>query len=178
MSITKISPVAEFLRANHAIAKNHNAYRAYPTGELVKSCDFYDLNGNFLGRMTRTGTPINGKPSFALFKSYIETMESGYKAGFRQVKENAIHFAKVIGLNGEKESYLPEKMTKTHTIIDNQGYKTEDKLERTISSKIKLIKEADKNAYGYVPQNTYLAEEPVKYQEKLLSHQVTKSDKF
>ena len=178
MSINKISPVAEFLRKNHAIAKNHNTYRAYPSGDLVKSCDFYDPNGNYLGRMSRTGALFSRKPSFASFSSYIETMESKYSLGFRQVKENVIYFAKIIGLNGEKESYLPEKMKKTLTVIDNQGNKSIDKFERTISSKLNLIEAADKNAYGYVSQNIYSAEEPIKYQEKSILHQVTKSDKF
>ena len=177
MNVKKLSPVAEFLRANRAIAKNHKSYRAYPSGTLVKSCDFYDPSGNYLGKMSTTGS-VGNKPSFALLKSYIETVEPGYKAGFRQVKENVVHFEKVIGLKGEKESFIPEKMVKTHTVINNQGFKTEDIYERTVKSNLNLIKEADKNAYGYVPQNTYRAEEPIKYGEKHISHKTEKSDKF
>ena len=58
------------------------------------------------------------------------------------------------------------------------GNKMEDKFERTISSKMKLVKAADKKAYGYVPQNTYLAEEPVQFKEVQTAHNIVKSDKF
>ena len=177
MNVKKLSPVAKYLRENHAIAKNHNTYRAYPTGETVHSCQFFDPAGNYLGKMSRTVPYKSKTPSFAILKSYIETVEKGY-AGFRQVKENVVHFAKVIGLKGEKESFIPEKMVKTHTVINNQGFKTEDIYERTVKSNLNLIKEADKNAYGYVPQNTYRAEEPIKYGEKHISHKTEKSDKF
>ena len=114
----------------------------------------------------------------ALLKSYIETLEPGYKAGYRQVTENVINFAKILGLNTEKTTYLPEKIVKKRTIIDNQGYKTEDIFERTISSKLKLIEKGDDKAYGYVPQNTYLAEEPIRYQETQTVHNRIKSDTF
>lgn len=178
MSVKKLSPVAEFLRANHAIAKNHTTYRAYPSGEAVRSCEFYDPNGNYLGKMTRT-LPYRGKnPGFAYLRSLIETMEPGYKAGFRQLKENAVYYAKILGLNGKKESYLPEKILKKQVVIDNKGYRTEDTFERTISSKMTLVKAADQKAYGYVPQNTYRAEEPIKYKEVQTGHSTIQSDKF
>ena len=97
---------------------------------------------------------------------------------YRQVTENVINFAKILGLNTEKTTYLPEKIVKKRTIIDNQGYKTEDIFERTISSKLKLIEKGDDKAYGYVPQNTYLAEEPIRYQETQTVHNRIKSDTF
>lgn len=177
MNVKKLSPVAKYLRENHAIAKNHNTYRAYPAGETVHSCQFFDPNGNYLGKMSRTVPYKSKTPSFAILKSYIETVEKGY-AGFRQVKENVINYAKILGVNGKKETYLPEKMVKTQTVIDKNGIKTEDKFERTISSKMKLVKAADKKAYGYVPQNTYLAEEPVQFKEVQTAHNIVKSDKF
>lgn len=178
MNVKKLSPVAEFLRANHAKAKNIRVYRDYPTGVPVKYCEFYDPNGNYLGKMSRSAGKIGKTPSFALLKSYIETLEPGYKAGYRQVTENVINFDKILGLNTEKTTYLPEKIVKKRTIIDNQGYKTEDIFERTISSKLKLIEKGDDKAYGYVPQNTYLAEEPIRYQETQTVHNRIKSDTF
>ncbi len=177
MNVKKLSPVAEFLRANHAKAKNHNIYRAYPSGIPVKSCEFYDPNGKYLGKMSATAGKVGKTPAFANFRTLIETVD-GYKAGFRQLKENTIYFAKVLGENGKKESYLPEKMIKKQIVIDNQGYRTEDVFERTISSNLKLVKKKDENAYGYVSQNVYQAEEPVKYQEIQTAHNKIKSDKF
>lgn len=177
MNVKKLSPVAEYLRANHAKAAEHESYRAI-TGEFVKSCKFFDPNGRYLGKMSRV-VPEYGKTiAYARLQSYIETMESGYRAGFRQVKENVINFAKFLGLNGKKECYLPEKMVKKQIVINNQGYKTEDIFERKIDSKLTLVKKAEKNVYGYVPQNIYKAEEPVTYKEVQTGHNVTKSDKF
>ena len=177
MGIRKISPVAEFLRANHAKAKNHMSY-VERTGEHVKTCNFYSPEGNYLGRMSRVVPWKSKQPSFAYLRSYIETQEPNYKAGYRQLKENVVHFAKMLGVNGKKESYLPESMVKKQVVIDNLGNKTEDTFERKIVSKTKLIEAADKKAYGYVPPNTYLAEEPVMYEEIQTLHKVTKSDKF
>lgn len=178
MNVKKLSPVAEFLKANCAKAKNHNTYRAQ-TGDIVSYCEFYNPQGQYLGQMTRIKPHYGDKPSFAYLKSYIQTMESGYKEGYRQVKENVIHFAKILGLkDGQEASYLPEKMVKKQIVINNQGYKTEDVFERTISSNMTLLEKADPKAYGYVPQNTYRAEEPIIYQEVQTLHQVTNSDKF
>lgn len=177
MNVKKLSPVAEFLRANHAKAKNHNIYRSYPSGTPVKSCEFYDPNGKYLGKMSATVGKISKKPAFANLRTLIETVD-GYKAGFKQLKESTIYFAKVLGADGKKESYLPEKMIKKQIVIDNQGYKTEDVFERTISSELKLIKKKDENAYGYVSQNVYQAEAPIEYQEIQTAHNKIKSDKF
>lgn len=177
MTIKKISPVAEFLRANHAKAKNHNAYYTN-TGDFLKSCDFFDPSGKYLGRMSRRGDKVGRNPSFAYLGSYIETVGSGFSAGLRQVKENVIHFAKVVDENGQKLSYLPETMEKKQVVIDANGLKTTDIFKRTINSKLKLLEKADPNAYGYVPQNKYQALEPVKYNEVLAEHSVVKSDKF
>ena len=177
MSIRKISPVAEFLRANHAKAKNIMKHTER-TGEQVKTCEFYGPAGNYLGRMSTVLPRKNKKTSFAYLRSYIETQEPGYKAGYRQLKENVIHFAKILGVAGKNETYLPETMAKKQIVIDNLGNKTEDFFERKIASKTKLIKPADKNAYGYVPQNTYLAEEPVKYEEVQTLHRISKSSDF
>lgn len=176
MNVKKLSPVAEYLRANHAKAKNNNEYRAL-TGELVKTCEFYDPNGNYLGKMSRTGSLYSNKPSFAFFRSYIETLEPGYKAGYRQLKENIINFAKIINKKGE-EIYLPEIMKKKQIVIDNQNNKTTDIFERRINSKLELLEAADKKAYGYVPQNTYKAVEPITYKEEQTTHTITKSDTF
>lgn len=177
MNVKKLSPVAEFLRANHAKAKNHNAYCA-KTGEFLKSCDFYDPDGNYLGRMSRRAGLFGKTPAYARLGSYIETMEPGFKAGYRQVKESIINFAKIFDKDGEKVSYLPEKIVKTQTVIDNKGIKTADVFERTISSNLKPIEKEKKNAYGLPPQNSYVALEPVKYKEVQTSHTVTSSDTF
>ncbi len=180
MNVKKLSPVAEFLRANKAKAQNICKYTDPRTGTPLKSCDFVSPDGRYLGRLSMT-LPIYSKssgPYSANLGSYIETMESKYKAGYRQVKENKISFAKILGLNGKKETYLPEKMVKTQTVINNQGIKTQDTFERTISSELELVEKADPKAYGYVSRNTYLAKEPIQYTEVQTSHEVTKSSQF
>ena len=180
MNIKKLSPVAEFLRANQAKAKNIQKYTDYPSGIKIKTCEFYSPDGSYLGRMSRT-LPTYSRtsgPYFANLKSYIETMESKYKAGYRQVKENTVNFAKILGVKGDKETYLPEKIVKKQTIISNQSIKTEDVFERTISSELELIKKANSKAYGEASRNVYIAKEPIQFTEVQTSHNVTKSDKF
>jgi len=176
MNVKKISPIAEFLRANHAKAKNHNAYWTR-TGEHIKTCEFYDDKDNYIGKMTRKGR-VGYKPSFAYLQSYIEVVKPNFSPIYRQIKENVIHFAEILGKNGEKTIYVPETMAKTHTLIDDKSVKTVDKFERKISSKLELVKAADKNAYSGVSQNTYYAAEPIKYKEVQTAHEVTKLDKF
>lgn len=176
MTVKKLSPVAEFLRANHAKARNHKVYWS-TTGDLVKTCEFFDSNGNYLGKMSRTGAKVGKEPAFAYLRSYIQALELGFKAGDRQLKENAIYFAKVVDKSGKKVMYLPEKMSRKQTVIDTQGIKTIDEFERTINSNLKLIKPAEER-YGCVSQNTYQALEPVKYKEVQTNHSVIKSDKF
>lgn len=176
MNVKKLSPVAEFLRANHAKAKNHNSYWT-KFGENIKTCEFYDDKDNYIGKMTRKGW-VGHKPSYAFLQSYVEVVDQWYSPIYRQIKENVIHFAKILDKNGKKNTYIPETMAKTQTVIDNKKIKTVDKFERQISSNLDLVKAADPKAYGYIPQNTYIAAEPVRYKEIQTAHEVTNSDKF
>ena len=93
--------------------------------------------------------------------------------------ENASgEFVTFVDSDDRIDETMYEKMIKKQIVIDNQGYKTEDVFERTISSELKLIKKKDENAYGYVSQNVYQAEAPIEYQEIQTAHNKIKSDKF
>jgi len=166
----KVSPIADFLRANHAKAKNFNSYTSYqPYFNFVKSCEFYDPKGKYLGEMKRIIiTPYEKTGSSYLSQNvYIKTLEDNFRVCREEQMKQFGTFAKIKGQNGENDMFVPEKLTKEFSFRDKNGNIIKDTWERVISSKLKpLPKEPNKEF------NVYEALEPLKYNETHLGKTV------
>ncbi len=153
--MVNISPITTALRDCGAKAYGHNSYVTRNITPM-KECHFKDRNGNYVGTLKRaTNRWIKGH---AYHRNYIEM---GHMA---QQRDFDIQFAKILGKNGQKDMFIPEKITKEFTIRDKNKNFTKEIRERVVSSKLKLVGEDTHDKF-----KIYEALEPIKYEEKLIS---------
>lgn len=170
----KITPIGQFLRSAKAVAKNHNSYNSgYPNFKFMQSCDFFDREGNYLATMKRSTTKASMKSGsgYGSQQSYIKTLEQGGTISREQQVNQYAHYAKIVGKEGEKDRYLPEKLTLEYSVRDDKNNIITEKWERVISSKLNpLPKEVNKD------YNVYQALEPVEFKETYLGKTITRTD--
>ena len=156
LRMSVVSPVMEFLRSNGAKAIKQPDYWSLSTGPM-KTCDFVDKTGKPLGTLKRSNHRwIKGH---AYQTNHIQTT-----SGLVQERDFTIQYAKILGQNGEKDVFIPEKITKEFTIRDKAGKFFKEIRERVVSSKLKQVGENKEDKY-----KIYEALEPIQYKETILS---------
>lgn len=170
----KITPIGQFLRSAKAVAKNHNSYNSgYPNFKFMQSCDFFDREGNYIGTMKRSSTKASMKngSAYGSHQSYITTLENNGTISREQQINQYGSYAKIVGQNGEKDRFLPEKLTLEYSVRDDKNNIITEIWERVISSKLKpLPKEINKD------YKVYEALEPVEFKENYLGKTITRPD--
>ena len=157
IKMSGISPVMEFLRTNGAKAINKNSYYSRQIDRPMQSCIFVDKSGNYLGLLRKSN--VRWVRGHAYQTNYIETVN-----GLGQERDFTIQYAKILGQNGEKDVFIPEKITKEFTIKDKAGNFFKEVRERVVSSKLKQVGENTDDRY-----KIYEALEPIQYKETILS---------
>lgn len=166
--MNKISPIAQFLRANKAKAVNHQSYNSgYPNFKFMQSCDFVDPNGKYIGNLKRSTVKGDVKKgsSYASQEVYVTTFEDGGRKVHEQQVNQYMTYAKIKGMDGQ-DVFLPELTKREVSYRDEKGNIVTDFFERVISSKLRKIS-GDKpvGLSGLKPQNEYEALEPIKFTE-------------
>lgn len=155
----KISPIAQYLRANHVKAQYLETTRSWPNLDLVKRYSLRDttkdIYSSCVGKMS---TCINKYGhSSAYHRVYVSA------GNMQEQREQFVTFAKILGKDGGRDKFVPEKMTKTLTYMDAQGNLTKTHSERVISSKLNLVGKDEREGF-----NIYETVEPIKYTEKII----------